>query len=431
MLLGDLAYVGRYGTNVAYWDEWDLAPVLSGSDPVTAQWLWAQHNEHRIALPKLIFLGMSQLMPANYRKVILYTDVLLLAGCAAALVSVARRLRGQAHWADAFFPLALLHWGHWENLLIAFQVDFVVSTALACVFLLLVARRARGPSGPTWLFGLGCVVALPLCGANGMAYMPPLALWLGYAAYVRGQSSGKAASYRLLVAALPAALAGLLVFLYFHGYQRPSHHPAPSSPWAVARTTLQFLGASLGVQVSPTWPRSSAGVTLLALASLLLLVRAWRTEPAQRVRVLGLLLFLAGVGALALGVGWARAWFGEGAGLWARYVTLALPLLLCAYLVWELYARGSIGRQVQNALCLIMVVFLWDNAMHGTMQGGALRNDMRQFEAELRAELPDRVVAERHVPMLYQNVDGLVQQMELMRKARLGPFAQLQATSGK
>src|SRR5438309_3316190 len=44
-------------------------------------------------------------------------NTLMLAGLCLAMILTARRIRGgQTRLADAFFPLALLHLGHWENM---------------------------------------------------------------------------------------------------------------------------------------------------------------------------------------------------------------------------------------------------------------------------------------------------------------------------
>ena len=36
-------------------------PQLIGVQPITATWLWEQHNEHRIPLPKLILVVCTAL----------------------------------------------------------------------------------------------------------------------------------------------------------------------------------------------------------------------------------------------------------------------------------------------------------------------------------------------------------------------------------
>ena len=42
-----LLYVRHYSRDVPYMDEFDMVPVLTGSAPVTLDWAWSQHHEHR------------------------------------------------------------------------------------------------------------------------------------------------------------------------------------------------------------------------------------------------------------------------------------------------------------------------------------------------------------------------------------------------
>src|ERR1700720_4335051 len=54
MLAAALILVAMYGRNVPTWDDWDIVPTATGHRPVTAEWLWSQHNEHRVAVPRLL-----------------------------------------------------------------------------------------------------------------------------------------------------------------------------------------------------------------------------------------------------------------------------------------------------------------------------------------------------------------------------------------
>src|SRR5256885_2297047 len=45
--------VCKQGTSFAWSDDWSIVPAITGAQPISLEWLWAQHNEHRIAIPKL------------------------------------------------------------------------------------------------------------------------------------------------------------------------------------------------------------------------------------------------------------------------------------------------------------------------------------------------------------------------------------------
>src|SRR5262249_11804164 len=84
-----LAFVGVYGVNVPYWDDWDMVPVRTGRQPLTLDWLWAQHNEHRIPLPKLLYVALAR--GCGDLRAGMVFNVLCLAAVAAGLILAVRR----------------------------------------------------------------------------------------------------------------------------------------------------------------------------------------------------------------------------------------------------------------------------------------------------------------------------------------------------
>src|SRR5438067_9093466 len=90
-----IAYVARYGHNVPYYDEWGLAWVLHGRQPLDAGWLWQQVNDHRIPFPKLILVGLLSVFGWDFRAGMFF-DALALIVLAALLVRTASQVRGRA-----------------------------------------------------------------------------------------------------------------------------------------------------------------------------------------------------------------------------------------------------------------------------------------------------------------------------------------------
>src|SRR5262249_35788272 len=127
-LLAALGFVGICGSNIPWMDEYDLVPVVTGHRHVTADWLWAQHNEDRIPLSYLLSLGLLGLSGNDFRAGMMF-NVLGLGALALALLGTASAVRGRPSYADAFFPLVLLQWGQAQNFLWSAQV-VVISTVL-------------------------------------------------------------------------------------------------------------------------------------------------------------------------------------------------------------------------------------------------------------------------------------------------------------
>src|SRR5262249_6734574 len=141
-----------------------------------------------------------------------YVNAVALSAASLALILAARRLRGRTSGADALFPLALLHWGQYDNLLWSFQVQFVSSTVLFLVAVALLATSGlRAGLVRGTLVGL-CALALPFCGANGAALVPALALWLAVVALMHRRGA--------IVLAGLAVLALAAVGVTFLGHAR-------------------------------------------------------------------------------------------------------------------------------------------------------------------------------------------------------------------
>ena len=369
MLVSAVAFVGRFGNAVfPLGDEWiGLVPALTGEQPVTLEWLWSQHNEHRVLLPRLILVTAFRLT-GDFRTV-MFVDVVALGALAFWMIRVVNRIRGHPSYADAFFPLVLLNLAQYENLLIGWQVQMVSSTLLAGVLLCIIAGRGILLT-PGWTVVAGtCLVLLPLCGANGVALVPALAIWLGYSGiHVWRTPSPKRKGRALLMLAFAIA-ALLLAGFYFVDYYSPSYHPPSAGLWPSLQAALEFFSGGVGETPAVAWwPYLGLGLLAGAAGGLLILVLVWWGHPPERLRVVGLCLFTGAMCSLALGMGWGRSGFGPGAGIASRYVTLAAPALCALYFVWGLHPRPE-GRLAQQLLALLLVVCIWPNFRDGLEWG--------------------------------------------------------------
>jgi hypothetical protein len=72
-----LGLIHLHTINMPYMDEYSLLPVLSHTEPMTLRWLWSQHNEHRIPLPRLIQLGLAVLTDGDFRAGTYLTALLM------------------------------------------------------------------------------------------------------------------------------------------------------------------------------------------------------------------------------------------------------------------------------------------------------------------------------------------------------------------
>jgi hypothetical protein len=84
------ATVARYGVNILFWDEFALVPLVSETfeGRFRLQLLWAQHNEHRPLLPRLIMVGLARLSDWDIRYELAANIVVALALLAVLIVLI-------------------------------------------------------------------------------------------------------------------------------------------------------------------------------------------------------------------------------------------------------------------------------------------------------------------------------------------------------
>jgi hypothetical protein len=418
-----VGYVVRFGADLPVWDDFDVVAVVTGERPVTTEWLWSQHNEHRVPLPRLVLLGLMRATGNDFRSGMVFS-VVGLAALAGAAVFAAGRRRGSRTF-DVLFPLALLNLSHHANLLWSWQVGFVLPTVVAGLILLIASRPDwPGPSAAA-VAGVG-LASLCLCGANGLALVPALACWLLAAAighWASGRPHGRLKGLAVLALTAPALA---LVALYVAGYRRAGHHPEAAGFVEAMTTGLQFLGLMFGTSARAFWPVSGWAALAVVTVSAAVAARAATLGPAEgRPRAVGLLCAFTALGSLVLGLGWGRAGSGELAGLEPRYVTIVAPLWLAVFFAWDVGSSPAVRRVVLTGLVATLSVLLWPNTRAGLEFGREHIRQARAFERDLRGGTSPYLLVKRYTPFLHPSQDALLDGLGALRRARVGVFRAL------
>ena len=415
------ALVVAYGPDVPIADDYAVVPVLTGERRADVGWLWAQHNEHRIPLLKVVLLASIWGTGGDFRAG-MFVTVATLGLTALGLIVAVGKLRGGTRYADAFLPVVLLNLGHHADFLWSFEIGFVLSAALALAMFLLIVGRNGWPWLGTAALGSLILAALLGCTASGLAFVPALLAWLwaSAAAHWRsGRPRGRLRGSVILGMTLPALV---LTVLYFRGYRRPPNQSLPTGPADALRCALQFLSLGFGTGARSLWPIFGAvSAGLIALAAVLLLA-AWLRRPAERPRIVGLVAFLVAVLTLAMGIGWGRSGGGEAAGLQDRYVTLACPALVFVFFTCELYGGPATRRLAPMVLLSLSLVTLWPNTVDGLVHGRTVAARVAAFHRDLRAGVPTYMLLRRYTPFLHPSPDELAVAFRGLRRAGVGPF---------
>ncbi len=445
MVVAALWFTWNFGSKYPYYDDLGLSLWLSGEFPVTWDWLWEQSNDHRLPLPKLLWILLYRVSGGDFRAAMLF-NIVCVAALAAGLICVARRIRGRSSYADAFFVLLLLTWQEKLTLFLwGYILQLTLSTVLVGAVLILIAAEQVPSVGRAVLAGL-CIVLLPLCGANGLAFVPVLALWLavvGLYGLLRQRSVARAG----LLLGL-SILAVATVVLYYVGFDRAQ----ASSPDLDASTMIRRLGAgatwksafafiTMGFGMSnkmvheyivegpyqaflyagvtegtaKTLAHATVGISASALLVLLPLIWLWLSRPAERFRLFGLTSFLAACACLALAIGVGRG--GEALVGHYRYIVLATPVFAAVYLVWVLFG-GSLGRLVQMSAFVLFCILLPRNMELAWQSAYADRAVMRTFEEKMNAGVPLLLLVDEYVGY-FQLADDIGEREILMGSLQL------------
>ncbi len=348
----------RIYDNIPITEDWQLVPAFTGHQPNLTTWLWEQNNEHRVPLPKVLLLLLLKAGGGDFRIGML-ANIALLAATSALLILTARTVRGgRSCFSDAFFPVALMNLGNWENLFWAWQITFVLSVVPVCVILVLLVRSKGLLTPISATFAGISLVILPLCGGTGLLFVPLLAIWAGFLG-VRAIGSGKSSRGTGMILVSSVTLSACITVAYFVGYVRPSWTgPRPGLGQAVL-VAAQFMAFAFGPVVTASWTLFVIiDWLLIGAAAICIFTSIKRIRGPECQRALGILVFFLTTFFYAAAFGYGRARvIADVYGAWpTRYVLLAVPQLCVIYFIWQLYAPARLQKYSIVLLGIVLAV---------------------------------------------------------------------------
>ena len=377
--LGTLAamvnLVVRSYTCLPYWDMWSVPTFLAKPTQTTLHWLWAQHNEHRILLSKIVLLLDYRLfhgLDIFPLCCIFLTQLTLLTVLLWALAAMGR-MRGTIWRAVAgISAVCLFSTAQWENFVNGFQLAFFfvgLFFSLAIIAVLRSGAEGDVPRGTQWRYAVLAVLAGAAATyslANGIIVWPIMVLMA-----VLNRCRKDIIAFE--------AISGLLIAAsYLYHYHTPLPRISPfqwlQHPYLIAVYVVKYVGAPMDFD-----HLRLAGVfgVIAVAAALLLLLRIVLSPERQPFLLLlaSLLLFvLASAAMTALG----RLNFGTDQALSSRYNTVAL-LLWLSLAIWLLRFVGRRSALALGALEIGLLLVI-------CLGAARLKYPMRQAERrKLRA----------------------------------------------
>jgi len=430
MFLGGLYFVMRYGSrSLPISDEWGL---LQGGS-LSLDWLWAQHAEHRVPLAKLIWLGVLRLTDGDFRFGTLLTTSAWGAVSFAAIAAV-RTVRGRLRWTDVFLPLALLNFGNGLNSIWWWCINQNLAPLVGLLLLLIivVGGRQTRAVGPTAI--ASGLILIALCGPGGLPYVVALGPWLGYWCVMHWKSSTPHARRNSLIVAALTAVAFILLACYFMGFNPSQNWPRSPGRMAAAGASLQILSLGLGTAARPYWGALGGAILALAVAgAVCLAIIAYRRQE-ERVRALGLLMYIGAIAVLVVSIGRARSGMSSDYIFLGTYVPLVTPLLCCIYFIYDEYAVPRARSAVLASLVGVSLALFPSNLQMRRDDAQWRFDRSQQFETAIRSGTPTSIMAEHfmapELAHLFREGDdvgaAVAASMAALRDAGMGQFKYMQ-----
>ena len=348
-------YVGVVSyMRVPFWDAWGPIDLLANARLSLLEWLWTQHNEHRIFTGKLFLL--ADLRWFQGRDILPRVSIfVVLAAEFCLMLWLARRwagLRGEGWRTGAGWCALCVFWiGQWENFRSGFQISFPLLALFAALAVAMMQLYRDHPSASRGRACLAASLAAALIAsyslANGLLIWPLLLLM---AATARPLRPGP------VIATIVASAATWCSYLY-HYHGMPGH----SDPIASLRTpgaVLHYAAIYLGAPFANQHPGAAgmlglvaglAGIAIAGWTAWGLLLRRARDPLLGFIAII--ILFYVGT---AVETGLGRHTLGFNQALAGRYQTFSL---------WVWFTLGLLlvrmaARRSRPALLAIQIALL-------------------------------------------------------------------------
>lgn len=332
LYLFHLSFVWRYAVNVPYYDEWESFNPDQLPAGLTLHWLFAQHNEHRMATNKLLIWLLYQVngWDVAAHQVL---NFILYGALVAFIIYLTTKLAPEApDWAAPLFAVFLLSTAGIQNHAMAYQSAF----HFWLLFFLVSARALFDAAQRTAVLAAGCAASVLSIYSLASGVVSSVVLLAGFALFkasrAYGSEGGAARRRELLQLLLVAAVIGGAVALWLAGYEKPPQHPTLAGPlsaefWDYFLNVLSFC---FGVD---SFSKAAGVVCLLVVLAPVCvpLVKGGRRSSPERWAAFStaacLLAVLASVAA-------GRAAFGAAQAKSSRYAEFGMVLVPLAAVSW-------------------------------------------------------------------------------------------------
>ena len=327
------------GVDLLFLDQWDheiLDVSLAARHGHVSPYLFQQHNEHRVFVPKLLYMGIDPLSHGN-AKVQMGAEWVVVLATSFVVLALLRRATGPTRarpmatallWLACnvliFSPIQLENWLWGIGLMNVFPMAFIAS-------MLLMLHRHR----VDWrrlLAAIGFASAATFSSGNGVLAWPLGAVLLvGHALAPSPQPASTRRQWRVLAVWLAAMAINAALFLHgYHNMAQPQQEMYHSTAAVKAVYVLAFLGSPFAFLAATNFTGLAevVGLALLVPTTWLALraARLRRSDPGPALDLLTWGCIAAFTLLSALMAARTRAGIGIEQAITSRYTSFALYL---------------------------------------------------------------------------------------------------------
>ncbi|MDV2992023.1 MAG: hypothetical protein N4J56_001677 [Chroococcidiopsis sp. SAG 2025] len=335
-----LSFIAIFSVNAPFWDQWSLVALLEKITTSKASFVdfFAQHNEHRILFPKVIYIGLAFFSKWDVRYES-YFSVFLVAINSLVFYKIStlnakKNLSISKHLTNILTCVLLFSIVQYENWLWGFQLAwFLVNTCLA-IAVLIISLSNNYPKR-LYLAVIPCFIA-------SFSLAHGLLTWLAVIpSIVSIKGNARQKKTRITI--------WLLLFLinfvaYFINYHKPNHHPTTlfflKNPLATLHYFFTLLGTPLIYKaILPTL----AGIIFFGVFLLLTFHFVKKTNFTLNINLevaswisIGLFAIL-----FALVTTLGRAGYGVGHAMSVKYITSSILLIISTIHLLQIFLSNN------------------------------------------------------------------------------------------
>lgn len=337
--------IHRYGVDVPYSDQWNLAHFFekSARGTLTLADLYAQQNEYRQLFPHALFVGLGRLTGWNV-KYEMFVSLLLACFVAYGVWRLGARTFADGSRRGLLFLLACaLNFSaiQYDNWLFGVQVVYFVPIACVVAGLLVAYSERVGTTVAVGVCALLSVVGT-FSSANGLVVWAVLPF-----ALLAARTGARAKARRWLL--LWGVGMALCAVAYFSDYRRPGSHPETSEalrhPLEALAYFVAYLGGPLAAGRYPLAVALVVGACALLLYALVCAYLFKHRSDETLVRRASVWLVLGAYSLLTGGlVTIGRVGFGVEHATTTRYTAFSLYLLVALVYLLPLVFEDAASR---------------------------------------------------------------------------------------